>query len=590
MLLELGGCALERHPPSGDHHGLAGEPQRELVNCSTSSTATPESAIDFTMGISLMNTTGASPSGISSIRSTRGFAANAPREHDHLLLASRQQGRGRVDALLQLGELLERGIRLRRVRAVCEMFSRTVSDGKTVRPCSMNTIPRRARVTRDSLSIGSPSSSIRPDECRVTPEIDSIRLVLPAPFGAITSGRSDVVVYDPAGDRIISRCRAPHRMWRRRTPMNIVVERSLQILRQLRGPEASEAVYEASALIVGALFFVIGFAVGFPVFFGHELAITGQGSIGVFAAIGGAIVAASAFLIGRLSKRPTGAEADAVRDGFAVPGDRLRWYDLTAIAFAHAAVAYLGWLGVSGLLERSFTDAPVFAFPGAILVSVAFALTAYISFLSAVALTPMSLSLVLAVFLVVGAFASMLASSDPHWWQDNLSALGMSTNSSSLAFNVTLIIAGVMVTTISRYATAGLPVDDPAQRRGRFIVRGGLILMGVFLACVGIFPVDEFFVVHNTVATGMAVVFAVVVVGLPWFVRSIPRVFVAFGWIYVLVIAMLGVFFAVGYYNLTAVELIAAVLIFSWIIVFLRTAGSVMPAGARDQAAEVVAA
>ena len=44
---------------------------------------------------------------------------------------------------------------------------------------------------------------------------------------------------------------------------------------------------------------------------------------------------------------------------------------------------------------------------------------------------------------------------------------------------------------------------------------------------------------------------------------------------YVAVIALLGVFFATGYYNLTAVELIAGVPIFSWIIVFLRTASGV---------------
>lgn len=60
----------------------------------------------------------------------------------------------------------------------------------------------------------------------------------------------------------------------------------------------------------------------------------------------------------------------------------------------------------------------------------------------------------------------------------------------------------------------------------RFMVRGGLILMGIFLACVGIFPVDEFFLLHNTVATGMAVVFGIVVVGLPCFLPTIPRVFV----------------------------------------------------------------
>ncbi|WP_217183152.1 DUF998 domain-containing protein [Streptomyces sp. AC495_CC817] len=349
----------------------------------------------------------------------------------------------------------------------------------------------------------------------------------------------------------------------------------LHVLRQLRGPDTSDSVFEATALIVGAAFFVLGFAVAFPVFFGHELAISGTGSIGTFASYGGALTAVLAFTVGRLVVRPQERRDDAVRDGFSVPGDRLRWYDLAAIAFAHAAIAALGWLGIAQLLERSFIGAPVFAFPGAILVSVAFALTGYVCFLSAVALTPMVLSLVLAVFLVVGAFAAMLASSDPDWWRDNLSALGMSTNHASVAFNVTLVIAGIMVTTISRYATAGLPVDDEKARRGRFVVRGGLILMGIFLACVGIFPVDEFFLLHNTVATGMAVVFAVVVVGLPWFLPSIPRVFVGFGWVYVLVIAMLGAFFAIGYYNLTAVELIAAVLIFSWIIVFLRTAGSV---------------
>jgi len=47
---------------------------------------------------------------------------------------------------------------------------------------------------------------------------------------------------------------------------------------------------------------------------------------------------------------------------------------------------------------------------------------------------------------------------------------------------------------------------------------------------------------------------------------------------------LLGAFFAVGYYNLTAVELIAAVLIFSWIIVFLRTAGTMGPSTTRADA------
>ena len=85
----------------------------------------------------------------------------------------------------------------------------------------------------------------------------------------------------------------------------------------------------------------------------------------------------------------------------------------------------------------------------------------------------------------------------------------------------------------------------------------------------------------------MAVAFAVLVIGLPWFMPSMPRVFVLLGYVYVGVIVVLAVFFATGYYNLTAVELVAAVLIFSWIIVFLRNTGT---AGRADAAVRTDAA
>ncbi|MGO2745452.1 DUF998 domain-containing protein [Microbacterium sp.] len=267
--------------------------------------------------------------------------------------------------------------------------------------------------------------------------------------------------------------------------------------------------------------------------------------------------------------------ATARPDRLTMRDDRLRWYDIAAITLAYAATAFLGWSGIASLLERSFTDAPVFDFPGAILVAVAYALTAYVCFLSAASLTPMMLSLVLAVFLVVGAFASMLTATDQYWWRDNLSALGMASNSSSWIFNGTVIVAGVIVTIIARYATSGLPVTDPKAARKRHLLRLGLILIGIFLTCVGIFPVDAFFLVHNTVATGMTVAFGVVVLSLPWLLPTISKVFIALGYIYVAVIVMLVIFFATGYYNLTAVELIAAILIFSWIIVFLRAANEV---------------
>lgn len=52
------------------------------------------------------------------------------------------------------------------------------------------------------------------------------------------------------------------------------------------------------------------------------------------------------------------------------------------------------------------------------------------------------------------------------------------------------------------------------------------------------------------------------------------RAFLALGFVFIGVILVLAVFFAVGYYTLTAVELVAGILVFSWIILFIRNASA----------------
>ena len=373
------------------------------------------------------------------------------------------------------------------------------------------------------------------------------------------------------------------------------MSQSQSIARMLRRPVENAESVESAALVGGAGVFLLGAIAGTIFFWGRNAPISGPGSLGAFVAIGAGFVALVAFIAGRLLLRTDPRNTDRaqhlndlraglhVQNRLDVPGARLHWFDIAALALAHAFIALLGWIGLADLLERSFIGAVVYPFPAAVLAGVALAVTGYVVLLSAVNLTPMLLSLVLAIFLVVGALASMLSSSDPHWWKKNLSALGMTDDISALAFNVTLIIAGVIVTTIAHYATATIPVSTPAERKGRNWVRTALILIGVCLACVGIFPVDRFFLLHNTVATGMTVIYGVMVVGIRWFIPAMPRVFVLLGYVYVAVIVVLAVFFAIGYYNLTAVELVAAVLIFSWIIVFLRNTSAMRPTEITDE-------
>lgn len=323
---------------------------------------------------------------------------------------------------------------------------------------------------------------------------------------------------------------------------------------------------ESSALLVGGVIFIVGLVPGIFVFWGRDAPISGRGSLGDFAAIGSAIAAILAFLYGCFLRRTQRTPAPKWR--------RLHWFDVAALCLAHAIIALLGWVGLASVFGTGFEGARVYATSAAVLSAIIMAITAYAAFLSAVGLTPMLFSLVLAVFLFVGALASMLSASDPLWWQENLSTLGISDDISAMAFNVTLIIAGVMVTTISHYATVWLPTSTRSEARGRTIVRSALILIGVLLTCVGLFPLDENLAIHNISASGMVAVFVAMVIALPKLVRSIPRVFVVLGYVFVGGIVVLAIFFLTGYYNLTAVELIAFTFVFAWLIIFLRNTGS----------------
>ena len=115
-----------------------------------------------------------------------------------------------------------------------------------------------------------------------------------------------------------------------------------------------------------------------------------------------------AFVLGRvlIARHRHPAVLHDTSPGLNVPGAHLHWFDVAAIAVAHAVIALLGWVGLADVLEQSFVGAVVYPLAGAILAGVALAVTAYVTFLSSVHLTPMLLSLVLAAFLVVGALAA----------------------------------------------------------------------------------------------------------------------------------------------------------------------------------------
>jgi hypothetical membrane protein len=319
-----------------------------------------------------------------------------------------------------------------------------------------------------------------------------------------------------------------------------------------------ERTLESLSIVLGASAFIVVALVAVIAFRFEPAPIAGPDSLGQFAAVSSAVVAIFAFVGGRvLLRRRRVAALDIV--------------DLAALAFAHAVIALLSWTLVSVIFEQAFIGAEVFAIPVIVLSGAVAAVTAYVAFYSAAHMDLDLLAVILATFLVEGVVASMLTASDPLWWKEHLSALGITGDISSLAFNLTLIVAGILVTTLARAATTGVPTTNP---HGIARVRLLLILVGAFLAFVGVFPVDDWFWVHTAFASGMAVVYAVLVIRLPVWIPGMARSFVYLGWVFLVVVVGLGVFFAIGYYTLTAVELVAGTLVFTWIILFIRNAAA----------------
>lgn len=348
---------------------------------------------------------------------------------------------------------------------------------------------------------------------------------------------------------------------------------------------ASATTTESRALVVAVAALVLGFLVGTLFVGGRSMPISGPDSLGTHVAFISAVFAAIVFAVGYLLPSPGASQRQRP--------ERSTWrlvLNIVALALAHAAIALLLMVGLSLVLAQAFIGAEVFAFSSALIIGIGAALVSYTSYLSASGMTTSRIATVLAVFLVLGVITSMLSTTDPLWWQKNISALGIGNNLSSATFNLTLLVAGAIITAIASYLAAELATghlasapreaDDRREHTRIEVLRWSLVVMGVFLACVGIFPVDWVVWVHNTFATGLLVIFGGLVIAIRWIVPRLPIVFVLVGYGFLVVVVGAATMFFLGIYNLTAVEIIGFALIFTWLILLIRN----ISAGSHDAA------
>jgi len=329
----------------------------------------------------------------------------------------------------------------------------------------------------------------------------------------------------------------------------------------------SGAVYLALAAgVIGAVYGLVAALVS------PDPPLRGEWSFGVLAAIGSAVVAAAVATLGYWRARHR-------------PGQEWRrslapWkfsVNTISVVIVHTAIAYLVTYVAYLLLSLGFVGLPVVTFWAVVLMSLTLGLTAYIVFLSVSRMTTQRMSSLLMVFIVLGTLTAMVTTPDPEWWTVHFSHLGTFDDMSSWIFNGTLIAGGLLVTTFAVYIANDMHALVDAGRLSNQssprTVSTLFVVMGIMLACVGIFPVDVNLWLHNLSASGMAVMFLTLLIGGPRFLRGMPRIYFISAWAFLAALVVSIVLFVTTYFSLTAFEIIVFALIFGWIAVFIRFLG-----------------
>jgi len=305
-----------------------------------------------------------------------------------------------------------------------------------------------------------------------------------------------------------------------------------------------------------------------------SLSIADDDPFALWAAIGAAVVAVAAATTGYWQARGR-------------PGQEWRrtlpsWkftVNTISVVIVHTVLAFLAAYALYRVLALGFIGLPVITFWAVVLMAVTLGMTTYVVYLSASSVTTQRMSSLLMAFIVIGTLTAMVTTPDPDWWTIHFSQLGTFDALSSWVFNGTLIAGGLLVTTFAVYiandmealAAAGI-LTNP---RGPRIVPALFVVMGIMLACVGIFPVDVNLALHNISASGMAAMFLVLLISGPTLLRGMPRTYFVSSWTFLgATVASVVLFIpVVGYFSLTAFEIIVFALIFGWIAVFIRFLG-----------------
>ena len=299
---------------------------------------------------------------------------------------------------------------------------------------------------------------------------------------------------------------------------------------------------------------------------------TGEPDVTQPAASAASVITAAAFLLSTLLHRREETRA--------MPGwQRAVSHVSTAtLTVSFGAVAFVAVLTAGEILALGLQGFEVPFIVGALLTAIASAAGGWLAFQAGIELRTRNLTQLLFAYLTIGTLFAMITAADPLWWQLHFSALG-----SAWAFNLTVIVAGLLVAAVGLYIGRDLHRwmgDSSLKAIGVVVVL--FTATGAALAGVGVFPVATASVPHNIAAISTLCLFAAAALAVtivmpgPTPMMTLTTVGAGIG----LVTAML-LWRPFDVYNLAGLEVIVVGIMFVWLTTLVRTIGACAPEQSR---------
>ena len=246
---------------------------------------------------------------------------------------------------------------------------------------------------------------------------------------------------------------------------------------------------------------------------------------------------------------------------------RVFWRMLPIIIMSFMVILLLALLGFGWLLEQIFEGASFDKLTATLILGISiYAVSALLGQI-AEQIRASWLTTVFTVIMISGVLISMAANNSLQWWHFNLSFLGTKEARVSWQFNLTLMLSALILIALVDYLFVALREKYGKNWKLR-TMRMLLTLLGLDLGAVGYFPNNaSSHLLHTRVAGYLVFIVIALIISVKWLLPNVTRDFLVMSYaIGGMLIGLEIAFEVVHYLSLTAFEMSAFLLAFTWLI------------------------